>query len=79
MIHPDPLDRLLRLQRGAEHPHALGRRATAELLAELSGQIWGLPAILRLLNEYERHMTPEMLRLTGGERFPARTLRVVPR
>jgi hypothetical protein len=66
----------LRLQRGAEHLHALGPRALAEFLAEVSGKIGGLPAIQSLLVEYQR-LTPGMVRAAGGDRFPARPLRVV--
>lgn len=69
----------LRLQRGAEHLHRLGARATAELLAEVANQIDGLPCIVGLLAEYERRLTPELLRATGGDRFPAPWLREVPR
>jgi hypothetical protein len=52
-------------------------RATAELLAELGNRIGGMPAIIGLLTEYER-LTPEVLRATGGDRFPRR-IRAVPR
>jgi hypothetical protein len=67
-----------RLQRGSEHIAQLGPRALSEFLLELAGQIGGLPATLALLAEYERRLTPSMLRLTGGDRFPSRRLRVVP-
>jgi hypothetical protein len=67
----------VRLERGAEHLHKLGARATAELLAELGNRIGGMPAIIGLLTEYER-LTPEVLRATGGDRFPRR-IRAVPR
>jgi hypothetical protein len=78
MIHLDPLDRL-RLQRGAEHLHSLGARATAELLAEVGHRIGGMPCILGLLCEYQQRLSPQMLRAVGGDRFPIRPLRVVPR
>jgi hypothetical protein len=67
----------VRLERGAEHLHKLGARATAELLAELGNRIGGMPAIIGLLTEYER-LTPAVLRATGGDRFPRR-IRAVPR
>ena len=70
MVYLDPLDRL-HLQRGAEHLHALGPRATAEFLAEVGHRIGGTPCILGL--------TPRMVRLAGGDRFPPRPLRLVPR
>jgi hypothetical protein len=69
---------LLRLQHGAEHLHALGARATAEFLAELADRIGGLPAIHGLLHEYRR-ISPEMVRHAGGDAFPPRPLRLVPR
>jgi hypothetical protein len=77
MIHLDPFDRL-RLQRGAEHLHALGPRATAELLAEVAGRIGGMPCILGLLGEYQSHLSPQLLRSVGCH-LPSRPLRVVPR
>jgi hypothetical protein len=78
MIHLDPLD-CLRLQRGAEHLHRLGARATAELLAEVADRIGGLPCILGLLSEYQQRLSPQMLRAVGADRLPARPLCVVPR
>ena len=51
MFHLQPLARV-HLQRGAEHLHLLGPRATAELLAEVAARIGGLPCILTILNEY---------------------------
>ena len=78
MVHLHPVTRL-HLQRGCEHLHRLGPRATAELLAEVDRRIGGMTCILGLLTEYERRLTPEMLRRTGGDRFPPRPLRAVPR
>jgi hypothetical protein len=78
MVHLHPLARL-HLQHGAEHLHSLGARATAELLAEVAAKIGSLPCILATLDEYQHRLTPEMLRLSGGDRFPRRPLRVVPR
>jgi len=75
---PDPLDRL-RLQRGAEHLHRLGARATAEFLTEVAGAIGGMPCILRRLAEYERRITPAMARAAGADRFPPRPLHLVSR
>jgi hypothetical protein len=75
MVHLHPVDRL-HLQRGAEHLHALGARATAELLAEVAAKIGGLPAILST-DEYRR-FSPHLLRLTGGHKFPPPTLHAVP-
>jgi hypothetical protein len=77
VIQLHPLDQL-RLQRGAEHLHRLGARPTAELLAEVATRIGGLPCIIGLLTEFERRITPGMLRASGGDRFPVRRLRVLP-
>ena len=60
MIHLHPVDRL-HLQRGAEHLHALGARATAELLADVAAKIGGLPCILSTLEEYKR-LSPRLVR-----------------
>jgi hypothetical protein len=68
-----------RLQRGAEHLHSLGARTTAELLAEIGARVGGLPCILGLLPEYERHLTPAMIRAAGADRFPPTPVRKVPR
>ena len=76
MKHRDSID-TLRLQRGAEHLHKLGARATAELLAEIADRIGGLPAILATLTEYERRLSPAMVRAAGGDRMPPRPLRRV--
>lgn len=76
-----PLDPFtaLRVQRGVEHLHRLGPRAVAEFLGDVADQIGGMPAIVALLAEYERRLSPATLRATGGDRFPARRLRMVPR
>ncbi len=78
MHHRDSLDRL-RLQRGVEHLHRLGARATAEALAEVADRIGGWPALLAVLAEYERHLTPAMIRAVQADRFPPRPLREVAR
>jgi hypothetical protein len=67
------------LQRGSVHLCRLGARPTAEFLAEVGHCIGGIPAILGLLAEYERRLNPELLRAAGGDRFPSRQLRSVPR
>ena len=78
MVHLHPLDRL-HLQRGCERLHALGARATAELLAEVAAKTGGLPCILTTLDEYQQRLSPRLLRLAGGDPFPRRPLRSVPR
>jgi hypothetical protein len=77
MIELGPVDRL-RLQRGAEHQHRLGPRAIGEFLAEVGTRTGTMPWIINRLAEYETRITPDMLRATGGDRFPIR-LRVVLR
>jgi hypothetical protein len=77
MVYINPYDQL-RLQRGVEHLHKLGPRPTAELLADVAAKIGGLPCILSTLEEYKR-LSPRQLRLAGGDRFPPRPLRAVPR
>ena len=72
------LDRA-RLDRGAEHLHRLGARATAEFLAEIARTIGGTPCILQHLAEYERRLTPAMVQAAGADRFPPRPLRVAAR
>ena len=67
-----------RLDRGVEHLHRLGSRATAEFLVELATIIGGRPAILQLLSEYERRLSPELLRAAGGHRTTTRRPRAVP-
>ncbi len=68
-----------RLQRGVQHLHALGPRATYELLLDVAHQVGGLGAIASTLVEYERRLTPEMVRRAGGRDFPPRQLHLVPR
>ncbi len=76
MHHRDSLQ-MLCLQRGVEHLHKLGSRTTAEALAEMADRIGGWPALLGILAEYERRLTPAMVRTAGADRFPPRPLRQV--
>lgn len=76
MITSNPAEQL-RLQRGVEYLHRLGPRATAELLTELTNRIGGMPALMGLLTEYQRRLSPEMLRAAGGRHFPQRPLHEV--
>lgn len=68
----------MRLDRGVEHLHHLGARATAEFLLELSATIGGQPAILRLLAEYQNRLSPDLLRAAGGHQTPSRRPRAIP-
>lgn len=72
-----PTERM-RFDRRAEHLHRLGARATAEFLLELSATIGGLPAIVRLLEEYQGKLSPDLLRAAGGYGMPSRRPRVLP-
>jgi hypothetical protein len=77
MVYLNPITRL-RLQCDVEHLHALGPRATAELLAEVGHRIGGMPCILSLLGEYRQRLTPEMIRHADADRFPPPPLHAVP-
>ncbi len=78
MQHRDSLE-ILRLQRGVDHLHRLGSRATAEALAEVADRIGGRPALLAVPTEYERRLTPTMIRAARADRFPPRPLREAAR
>lgn len=67
----------MRLQRGTEHLHQLGARATAEALAEIAARTGILPAIIAVLEQYQR-LTPQQVRAAGGERFPPPVMRDIP-
>ncbi len=73
-----PLDRL-RLERGLDHLDSLGRRARTEFWIEFAGKVGGMPAMLRLLAEYENRLNPAMIRAAGADRPLRRPLSVVPR
>jgi hypothetical protein len=67
----------LRLERGAIHLHRLGARATCEFLAEVADAMGGAPCILERLAEYERNLTPAIIRAAGADRMPPRPLRLM--
>lgn len=75
-MSPVARDRL-RLQRGAEHLHALGARALAEMLAELARDRCDLADTLDRLDAWRAGLTPEMLSAAGGDRFAPRPLHEV--
>jgi hypothetical protein len=62
-----------------EHLHRLGPRVVSEFLAEIADKVGGWSVMLDLITQYEMRLTPQMLRVAGGDRFPALPLRVVPR
>ena len=64
----------LRRHRQFEHVHQLGPRAIEELAVEVANG----EDLDRALSAYDR-LTPEMLKATGGDRFPAQPIHVVER
>src|SRR3712207_1009044 len=74
---PSPVPELLPRQRGAEHPHALGPRATAGSLAEPVRAHGTQGDVLDRLDRWRR-VSPEARRAAGSELFPS-MLREVPR
>ncbi len=66
----------LRLERGAQHLHALGVRALFELLTELERHT-PPGMVLAAVCRYEA-LTLPMVRAAGGTRMPRRALRRVP-
>jgi len=75
-IMTDPFT-ALRWERGTQHLHALGPRAVAGFLEDLTARIGGMPAALGLLTEYERRLTAGMIVAAGADRFPTRQPRAV--
>ena len=67
----------LRLQRGARHLHRLGERAVLEFLEDMVDRYGLTEGVLALLRDYDR-LTPEMLTVTGGDRFAPGPLDPVP-
>ncbi len=67
----------LRVEAGAQHLHALGARAVAELLIALTVRVGGRAALEELLVEYCR-ITPAMAHAAGADRRPRCILRIVP-
>lgn len=65
------------LQRGARHLRSLGDRALFHFLDELAGRTGNVHAILDALNAYQR-ITPEQVRIVGGDQFPRPPLDLVP-
>ena len=73
-----PRDRL-RLKRGLAHLDRLGPRAKAEFWIEFAGRAGTMPAMLRLIDEWEQRLTPAMVKAAGADRQLRRPLSVVPR
>jgi hypothetical protein len=60
----------LRFHRAVGRLHALGPRATAELLAKVGAQFMIRQPIEALLRDYVERLNPETLRRVGADRFP---------
>ena len=75
-MSPTPTD-TLRLQRGAQHVHALGPRAVAEMVAQVAREGLDLPGTLDLMDRWRDGLSAERLAATHGDRFPPRPLREV--
>ena len=67
------------LRSGVEHVVNLGNRALCELLAEAAQDRCDLPGLLARLREWREHLTPEMMQVTGGNRFAPAPLHEVAR
>ncbi len=61
----------MQIEAGARHLHSLGERAIAELLIALTEPVAELPLLIEMLQDYRR-ITPAMLGVVGGDRFPPR-------
>jgi hypothetical protein len=55
----------------------LGARVVAEFLAEIGRDYLLRLVIEELLRRYLDRLTPEMLRVTGGDRFPGAPIHLV--
>jgi hypothetical protein len=67
----------LQFERGAEHLCLLGPRATAEFLMEHAKNLGCAGALCEQFHKWQI-LTPEAIKLAGGDRFPPH-LYVVPR
>jgi hypothetical protein len=68
-----PYDRVAerqRLERGAEHLHALGSRSIAEFLDELADMPQTHDRMLPMLDVWRSRRTVEMIRAVGADWFP---------
>ena len=67
------------LRSGVEHVVNLGNRALCELLAEAAQDRCDLPSLLARLRDWREHLTPEMMQVTGGNRFAPAPMHEVAR
>ena len=61
----------VQIEEGVQHLHGLGPCAVAEFLTALAEPVGDIPLLIGMLQEY-RCITPAMLRVVGGDRFPPR-------
>jgi hypothetical protein len=57
--------------------HRLGARATFEFISEIAGRFGIEQHVDDRLEAYASRLTPQLLRLTGGDKFPALPMRAV--
>ena len=67
------------LRSGVEHVVNLGTRAMCELLPEAAQDRCDLTSLLARLREWRERLTPEMMQVTGGNRFAPAPLHEVAR
>ena len=67
------------LSSGVEHVVNLGNRAVCELLAEAAQDRCDLPSLLARLRDWRERLTPEMMQVTGVDRFAPAPLHEVAR
>ena len=67
------------LQSGVEHVVNLGNRAMCELLAEAALDQCDLLGLLARLREWRGRLTPEMMQVSGADRFAPAPLHEVAR
>ena len=65
------------LQEGVRLARSLPDRALAELLLDLAEKRADVPEMLRTLTAWRERLTPSMVAVAGGDRFPPRPIRQV--
>jgi hypothetical protein len=67
----------LALQRISQRAHRLGPRVFYEVLSEIGRSLQAGSAVFEIVERYAERLSPELLRVTGGDRFPPAPLRLV--
>jgi hypothetical protein len=57
--------------------HRLGARVLYEFVAEISRSLQAGEAVFAIVEQYAERLTPEMLSVAGGNRFPPTPRRLV--